>query len=53
MLDILKLFLLKLCSLDVVLKYVASQYPEVLFVAVSVEVVQFRCCFEVYCRLIS
>ncbi|KAA0053422.1 gag-pol polyprotein [Cucumis melo var. makuwa] len=39
MLDILKLFLLKLCSLDVVLKYIAGQYPEAVYVAVSVEVV--------------
>ncbi|KAA0033522.1 gag-pol polyprotein [Cucumis melo var. makuwa] len=39
--DILKLYLLKLCSLDV-------GYPEV----VSVEAMQFRCCFEVCCRLL-
>ena len=47
------LFLLNLCSLDIVLKSVAGQYPKAIYVAIFVEVVQFRCCLEVCCKPIS
>ncbi|KAA0065838.1 uncharacterized protein E5676_scaffold943G00090 [Cucumis melo var. makuwa] len=44
--NILKLFMLKFCSPNVVLKSVAGQNLEVIYVVVSVEAVHFRYCFE-------
>uniref|UniRef100_A0A9I9EJN4 Uncharacterized protein n=1 Tax=Cucumis melo TaxID=3656 RepID=A0A9I9EJN4_CUCME len=43
----------KLSSLDVVLKTVAGQYPEAVYVVVSVETVQFKCCFEYWLHGLS
>ena len=39
------LFLLKLCSLDVVLKSVAGQYPEAVYIAISIEVLSVKMLF--------